>query len=119
MPRYVSQMLITVYATQAAGVAFDLYFEDEVKNLFNALERVVDAIRNSANSSMLNCIVWSLVSDGDTCNSAMLYNNEGPIGAIYYSSESWEAEFIPMNVLTAASLSISIVQHLFIGTLQA
>ncbi|KAK0429933.1 hypothetical protein EV421DRAFT_2042262 [Armillaria borealis] len=112
-------MLITIYATQAARVAFDLYFEDEVRNLFNALEHIVDAICNNANNSMLNCIVWSLVSDGDACNSAMLYNNEGPIGTLYYSSKSREAEFIPMNVLTAAGLSISIVQHLFIGTFQA
>ncbi len=51
-------MLITIYATQAAGVAFDLYFEDEVRSLFNALERVIDAIRNNGNNSMLNCIIW-------------------------------------------------------------
>ncbi len=30
----------------------------------------------------------------------MLYNNEGPIGAVYYSPKSQEAEFILMNVLT-------------------
>ncbi len=47
----------------------------------------------------------------------MLYNNEGPIGAVYYSPKSREAEFILMNVLTAAGLSISLVQHLFIGNL--
>ncbi len=40
------------------GVAFDLYFEDKVRSLFNALERVVDAIRNNSNNSMLNCIIW-------------------------------------------------------------
>ncbi len=57
------------------------------------------------------------MSDGDACNSTMLYNNEGPIGTVYYSPESQEAEFIPMNVLTAAGLSISLVQHLFIGNL--
>ncbi len=57
------------------------------------------------------------MSDGDACNSAMLYNNEGPIGAVYYSPESREAEFIPMNVLTAGGLSVSIIQHLFIGNL--
>ncbi|KAK0435699.1 uncharacterized protein EV420DRAFT_1487890 [Desarmillaria tabescens] len=106
------KMLIRVYTMETMWIPFNMYFVDEVQDLFGALNYIINTIRNSVEGRPhLYCIVWNLISDGDHCNVVRFFNHGAHIGSLYYSSMPGEAEFVPVT----APAVINMPEHRFIG----
>ncbi|SJL11845.1 uncharacterized protein ARMOST_15256 [Armillaria ostoyae] len=90
------KMKVGIYITEEVSESFDLYVEDETRDVRTALEGSIDLIQEASQGECpVNCVMIDLVSDGAALNRAAVFGRLGnQLGMFVYTQNIQSADDI-------------------------